>query len=81
MFPSPQHSLEKSKKDFSMNYRERIEKLSLHVSRHPKDYQAVIARIKLISDQIDYERRQKQIERIKAVAKYRRKLNGEQAQQ
>jgi len=58
-----------------MYYVEKITALEDHVKEHPKDYQAVIALMIARSDQYEYERKQKMIERKKNVAKYRRMLN------
>lgn len=58
-----------------MDYLEKIEKLDAHLAEHPKDYQAVIARLKTVSDGIAHQRRMTMIERKKKVAMYRRKLD------
>ena len=59
-----------------MDYESKLRKLDEHLREHPKDYQAVIARIKLNSDAIDHKRKQKVNERLKKVAYYRGLLNG-----
>lgn len=63
-----------------MEYKERLRRLDAHLSEHPKDYQAVIARIKTYSDYVEHERRKAVNEKLKKVAYYRRLLNEEQAE-
>lgn len=58
-----------------MDYLERIEKLDAHLAEHPKDYQAVIARLKTVSDGIEHQRHMVMTERMKKVAEYRRRLD------
>lgn len=53
----------------------KLEKLDRHLESHPKDYQAVIARLTTFSDAVEHERRKRTIERLRNVAKYRRELN------
>lgn len=55
-----------------MDYTERLERLDSHITEHPTDYQAVIARLKLRSDAIEHEMHTKKIARLKRVAEYRR---------
>ena len=43
---------------------------------HPKDYQAVIARMKTFSDAVEHDMYLKKITRLKRVAEYRRYDNG-----
>ena len=62
-----------------MDYSARLDKLDKHIAEHPKDYQAVIARMKTYSDMLDYERRQQVNIRLKRVAGYRRQLDAKQA--
>ena len=55
-----------------MDYTNRLEQLDRHLAEHPKDYQAVISRIKTYSDAVEHEMYLKRIARLKKVAKYRR---------
>lgn len=55
-----------------MDYTERLKKLDSHITEHPTDYQAVIARLKLRSDAIEHEMYLKKVARLKRVAEYRR---------
>lgn len=43
--------------------------LNEHIKQHPNDYQAVIALIKRNSEEIEYKRKQKALERIKLYKK------------
>lgn len=56
-----------------MDYIEKLERLDKHIAENPKDYQAVIARLKTRSDAIDHARRHQLNMRLKAVAEIRRK--------
>lgn len=60
-----------------MDYAERLNRLNEHIEKHPKDYQAVIARLRTRSDAIEHEMYLKKIERLKRVAKYRREYGEE----
>lgn len=60
-----------------MDYKDKLEKLDAHIEEHPKDYQAVIARLKMRSDAIDHARRQEVIKRLRKVAEIRRTRNEE----
>lgn len=60
-----------------MDYTERLTALDRHISEHPADYQAVIARLKLRSDAIEHQMYLRKVERLKRVAEYRRHRNGE----
>ena len=55
---------------------ERLQKLENHVREHPTDYQSVIALYKLRSDNYSRQMKQRQIAKLRKIAKYRRKLNG-----
>ena len=57
-----------------MDYTEKILRLDEHLSEHPTDYQAVIARLKMISKAIDHENKKRMDVRLKRVAAYRRQL-------
>lgn len=48
-----------------------------HLSRHPHDYQTVIARLKLASKAYDYEVKKKRDERLKRLAEIKKKLREE----
>lgn len=61
-----------------MNYEDRLEKLDKHISENPKDYQAVIARLKTRSDAIDHARKHQMDMRLKRLAEIRRKRHEEQ---
>ena len=58
-----------------MNYLEKIEALDRHLEDNPKDYQAVIGRMKAYSDAIEHEMYLRKIERLKRVAEVRRARN------
>ena len=55
-----------------MDYTKRLEQLDRHLAEHPKDYQAVISRMKTYSDAVEHQMYLRRIERLKKVAKYRR---------
>lgn len=60
---------------------ERADNLHEHVAENPADYQAVIAELKLRSDIIDKVRRERMNERLKEVARIRkRRKDAEQRQ-
>lgn len=59
-----------------MDYAKKLEALDRHISEHPTDYQAVIARLKTRSDAIEHQLYLRKIERLKRVAEYRRAHNG-----
>lgn len=60
-----------------MDYNERLENLDKHIAEHPKDYQAVIARLKVRSDAIEHQMYLRKVARLKRVAEFRRQNNGE----
>lgn len=60
-----------------MDYSERLENLDKHIAEHPKDYQAVIARLKVRSDAIEHQMYLRKVARLKRVAEFRRQNNGE----
>ena len=70
---SPQHA--PRKRGRTMDYNERLERLDRHIEEHPKDYQAVIGRMKCYSDAIEHQMYLRKIERLKRVAKFRREDN------
>lgn len=55
-----------------MDYIGKLERIDRHLKEHPKDYQAVIARIKTYSDAVEHDMYLRRVERMKKVAKYRR---------
>ena len=61
-----------------MDYIKKLEQIDAHLAEHPKDYQAVIGRMKTYSKVIDHERHLRKIERLKRLAEVRRQLNEEQ---
>ncbi len=60
-----------------MDYITKLEKLDKHIEENPKDYQAVIARLKTRSDAIEHARKQKMDARLKRIAEIRRKRHEE----
>lgn len=61
-----------------MDYAQRLKNLDAHIAEHPKDYQAVIARLKVRSDAIEHEMYLRKINRLKRIAKFRREKDGEE---
>lgn len=60
---------------------ERAERLHEHLAEHPSDYQSVIAELKLRSAIIDKARKERVNERLKEVARIRkRRKDAEQRQ-
>lgn len=55
-----------------MDYIEKLNRLDKHLANHPRDYQSVIARMKIFSDAVEHEMYLRRIARLKKVAKYRR---------
>lgn len=53
---------------------DRLRRLETHVRNHPTDYQSVISLLKLRSAFIEKQQKQKQIERLRKVASYRKML-------
>ena len=58
-------------------YIKRIKALDEHIAEHPKDYQAVIGRMKAYSDAVEHQMYLKRIARLKKVAEFRRAENEE----
>lgn len=58
-----------------MDYEKRLEALDRHIEEHPKDYQAVIGRMKVYSDSVEHEMYLRKIARLKRVAEFRRRKN------
>lgn len=61
----------------NMDYIEKLENLDRHIADNPKDYTAVISRLKIQSRAIDHYRKQEVNKRLKQVAEIRRKLDAE----
>lgn len=59
-----------------MEYTEQLKRLDEHLLKHPKDYQARIARMKTYSNAVEHEMYLRKIARLKKIAKYRRERNG-----
>lgn len=55
-----------------MDYGKRLERLDKHLSGHPHDYQAQVARLKTYSDAIEHKYYLMRIEKIKQIAEYKR---------
>lgn len=55
-----------------MDYNDRLAKLDRHIADHPKDYQAVIGRLKCYSDAVEHQMHLKKIARLKRVAEFRK---------
>lgn len=66
-----------SRKGNGMKYEEKLEKLDAHIADNPKDYQAVIARLKTRSDAIEWQRKHEVNMRLKRIAEIRRKYDQE----
>ena len=71
MFPlCPRTPHERELKD--MDYNDRLAKLDKHIADHPKDYQAVIGRLKAYSDAVEHQMYLRKIARLKRVAEFRK---------
>lgn len=55
---------------------ERLKRIESHLRDNPNDYQTAISYLKLRSDEFDYQRKQKQIEMYKQIAKFKGEANG-----
>lgn len=60
-----------------MGKKDKLEKLFNHIQKNPRDYQAKIAWFKKHSEQIEWERKQARIPRLRMIAECRRRLNEE----
>ena len=60
-----------------MDYEKKLQTMDEHLSRHPHDYQTVIARLKLASEAYDYAVKRKRDERLKRLAEIKKKLREE----
>lgn len=56
-----------------MDYIRKLEQIDEHLQKHPKDYQASIARLKTFSGAVEHEMYLRKVERLKRVAEYRRR--------
>lgn len=56
-----------------MDYADKLDRLDKHIQEHPKDYQAVISRMKTYSDAVEHEMYLKKITRLKRAAEFRRR--------
>ena len=63
-----------------MDIEKRLNRLQEHLSNHPKDYQAVIAQIKLHSDMIEHERYLRKIDKLRQIAEIRKERNEKRRQ-
>lgn len=61
-----------------MDYITKLERIDAHLAEHPKDYQTVIARLKIQSDAIEHMRKHEMDMRLKRVAEIRKKYEQEQ---
>lgn len=63
-----------------MEYTEKLKRIDEHLKNNPKDYQSVIARMKIYSDAVEHELYKKRIYRLKRIAEVKRQLKemGEQ---
>lgn len=57
-----------------MDYERKLRRLDEHLAEHPKDYQAVISRLKTKSDAIEHEMHKNKIERLQRVAEIKRQM-------
>lgn len=62
-----------------MDYNERLKRLDEHLSKHPKDYQASIARLKTYSDAVEHQMYLRKVARLKRVAKFMRGNNEQES--
>ena len=58
-----------------MDYFRKLEQIDKHLMEHPKDYQAVISRMKTYSDAVEHEQYKRRVARLKRVAEIRRMRN------
>lgn len=62
----------------SMDYFQKLELIDKHLAEHPKDYQAVISRLKTYSDAVEHQMYLRKIERLKRVAEFRKRGQDEE---
>ncbi len=63
-----------------MDYYDKLDRLDKHLQEHPKDYQAVISRMKTYSDAVEHQQYLRKIARLKRLAEIRRKRNGSKSE-
>ena len=63
-----------------MDYNERLAKLDKHIADNPKDYQAVIGRMKCYSDAVEHQMYLRKVARLKRVAEFRRERNEQKSE-
>lgn len=61
-----------------MDYIRKLEQIDKHLMEHPKDYQAVIARMKTYSNAVEHEMYLRKVQRLKKLAEYRREAYGDE---
>lgn len=59
-----------------MDYYDKLDRLDKHLQEHPKDYQAVISRMKTYSDAVEHQQYLRKVARLKRLAEIRRRRNG-----
>lgn len=69
---SPHSTQTPKRSEIFMDYETKLKRLDEHLSEHPKDYQAVIAKLKTYSDAVEHKRYLQKVERMKKLAEYRR---------
>lgn len=69
----PLHILRKK----TMDYIEKLDKMDEHLTRHPHDYQTVIARLKLASDIYDHQVDKIRQMRLERLAEIKRQMREE----
>lgn len=60
-----------------MDYIAKLQRMDEHLKDHPRDYQTVIARLKLASDITDHQAKKRASMRLKRLAEIRRELKDE----
>lgn len=55
-----------------MDYAKKLSRLDEHLKEHPRDYQAVIGRIKMQSDAYEHELYKRKIGRLQRLSKVRK---------
>lgn len=60
-----------------MDYEDKIRRLDAHLAEHPSDYQAVISRLKTVSDAYEENLHRRKVARLARVAEIRKQLKGE----
>lgn len=75
LLPIRPHGTPHESEELMMDYKERLERLDKHIEEHPKDYQAVIGRMKCYSDAVEHQMHLRKIARLKSIAEFRRMRN------